>query len=178
MILRRTAPLGLSVLLSLPTLASAQTTPEVPVGKNVRVTLASGVRFTGKLVGLTATEVVLRQKGAANDHRQLLTDVQRIETRSHLVRIVAAVGAAAGLGVALASDLCGTGAPYITGQEPGCFTVKPLLYTGAGALVGALVGGGIDARRRQILFVAPTGSTKLVAIATPTHLGAGVVFRW
>jgi len=83
---------------------------------NVRVTLPHGAQYTGRLISLTATEVVVRQKKSVRDTPYLLTDIKIVETMHHNTRNLAIAGGAAGLGISLASDLCGTGRLC---QDPG-----------------------------------------------------------
>ena len=159
--------------------ASAQNTVATPFGKDVRVVLKTGAQVTGKLVDLTPTEVVVREERSTGVTHRALADVKLVETRTHVSKALAIVGAGAGVVVALASDLCGTGEPYAAGgQEPACITAKPLLYTGAGAAIGAVIGGLIDQSRKRFLYVAPPGSVRMLPVVAPDRIGGRVVIRW
>ena len=145
---------------------------------NVRVTLPHGAQYTGRLISLTATEVVVRQKKSVRDTPYLLTDIKIVETMHHNTRNLAIAGGAAGLGISLASDLCGTGRPYGSSGEPACITAKPLLITAGVAAVGALIGGALDRSHQRVLYAAPSKTALIVPVIRPAGAGVRVVVRW
>jgi hypothetical protein len=165
-------------LLCSSTPAMAQALQNSAVGKEVRVTLRDDVRITGKLITLTNSDVVIRQKRNSNDTRQPLANVRVVETVSHATRNFALIGAGAGLVIALATDLCGSGAPYGSGQEPACISAKPALIVGGSALLGAVIGAALDHSHRRTLYRAPSRSAQLVPLVFQSGAGFRVTVSW
>jgi len=179
MTLRKTLiPPSISLLcLAGPSIASAQNTTAMPFGKDVRVVLKSGAQVTGKLVDLTATEVVVREKRSMRRHA--LADVRLIETRTHAARTLSLIGAGVAMGVSATVDHCETErSSWVSNGEPACISAKPLLYAGAGAAIGAVIGALIDKSRKRSLYVAPPGSVRAVPVVAPDMVGARIVIRW
>lgn len=171
-------PLCVGILcLAGPPVASAQRTTVMPFGKDVRVVLKSGAQFTGKLVDLTATEVVVREKRTTRHHA--LADVKYIETRTHAARTLSLIGTGVAIGLSAAFYPCEPKSNSWAGNgEPNCISAKPILYAGAGAALGAVIGGLIDQSRKRFLYMAPPGSVRAVPVVAPDRIGARIVIRW
>lgn len=167
--------LSLAALALAPPLASAQS-PATHTGDDVKITLRSGSTVRGRLVNLSSHEVVVR-KGSAST-RQLLADVTRVETVPHMTRNLAIVGLGAGVIVALASDICGTGEPYGAGQEPACISAKPALYAAGGLAIGALAGAALDRRSRRVLCEHSQSQILLSADLRASRKGLQLTIRW
>ena len=181
-VLRFVVASSVAVLLMVrPTLAQGATGTGTAVGREVRVTTSGGARFIGKLVTLTPTEVVIQQRGISRDTRLMLSNVRLVETVHHNMRGLAIAGAVTGGLIALTSDLCGSGRPYVaTTGEPDCITAKPLLLIGGFAGLGALIGRELDKKQRQVLYPATSRRPSLGAGLLPVRKGlafAGTV-RW
>jgi hypothetical protein len=155
--------------------ASAQSVSS-HAGEDVKITLRNGGTVRGKLVSLSPEEVVVRRGVAVN--RQAMTGVARIETAPHMTRNLAIVGLAAGLVAALATDICGTGQAYGAGSEPACISAKPALYAAGGMAAGALIGHGLDERRRLVLYSIPAAKPGVSAQLRPTGTAVALTFTW
>ena len=151
-------------------------------GKDVRVTTMDGSRRTGKLVSLSASEVVFRQEG--KDVSVPLEKVRKIERVSRGVRNGVLVGVLVGtLGGTLAANswLSESGCP------PDCVTEEGrLLSAGMGASIGAGIGAGIGAlinsgaRDRNLLYLAPgsSGTVSVAPIMSQRRQGVALTMRW
>lgn len=112
-----------------------RTRPALPERPEVRVTASNGSRRTGRLIALSATEVIVRRGGA--DERLPLSEVRRLETVNRRVPSGALLGGISGsllgfsIGVARgpAADMGAAGHTLLGG----------LWGTGVGALLGALL---------------------------------------
>ena len=171
------------VVMVRPALAQGATGTGTAMGREVRVTTSSGAGFIGKLVSLTPTEVVIQQRGIARDTRLMLANVRLVETVHHNMRGLAIAGAVTGGVIALASDLCGSGRPYVATDptgEPDCITAKPLLLIGGFAGLGALIGRELDKKQRQVLYPATSRRPSVSAGPLPLRKGLGFAgtVRW
>jgi hypothetical protein len=143
------------------------------IGREVRVTATSGTRRKGRLVALTASEVVLRE--GEHDLSIPLRDVQRIEKISHRARNWG--WSAAGLGfLAGALGDC-------AGSSPGdCVPLAGGVFAGIAGGAAAVMGSLADAAsaERNLLNLAPgpSSSTSVVPMLTARRVGAALAYRW
>lgn len=101
----------------------------------VRVTATDGSRRTGRLVALSATDVVVRRGGV--DDRVPLSEVRRVETVTRRVRSGALFGGISGSLVGFA--IGAARAPSTDMGASGHSLLGGLWGTGVGALLGALM---------------------------------------
>jgi hypothetical protein len=161
--MRRRLVIGVSTalaalsLVALPKPAAAQlTAPVWALGKEVRVTLTDGAPWSGKLVSLSATDVVLRKDG--KEVRLPLTRVRRVVTTSRDIRKYVTRGTLIGAaGGALFIRCSGGECPPSYARLP----VTAGIGAGVGATVGAIVG-----RMRP-----PTGPERVVYEAPSATCG-------
>jgi hypothetical protein len=179
MTIRKTLiPLCIGLLcLVVPSAASAQNTVAMPFGKDVRVVFKSGARVTGKLVDLTATEVVVREKRSTRRHA--LADVKSIETRTHAAKTLSLIGTGVAISLSARFHECEVKSnSWVGNGEPNCISPEPFLYAVGGAAIGAVIGGLIDQSKKRFLYIAPPGSVMAVPVVAPDRVGARIVIRW
>jgi len=164
-------------ILALPKPVAAQlSAPVWALGKEVRVTLTDGAPLSGKLVSLSAAEVVLRQDG--KDVRLPLTRVRRIVTTPREIRKHVLWGTLIG---------AAGGALFIrcSGSEcPDSFVMLPLT-AGIGAGIGATVGAIVGRLRpptgpEKVVYEAPSASARVTVTPWVTRTGRrlGLTVRW
>jgi hypothetical protein len=158
---------ALSQDLSSPKIASAQ-------GKTVRVTEADGTKRTGRLTSLTASGVVLQDKG--QDVTVPLTRVRKVEKVAHGVRWGVIGGAAAGA-------VYGYGVTEEDGSGSSREVIGGAILGGIGAAAGAGVGLLINRARRGGNLVYESGGgiriVNLVPFLSPSgRVGFSLVARW
>jgi hypothetical protein len=172
------ALLGLFAIVSWPDQAAAQVDPvNAAVGQNVRVSLTNGGRETGRLLSLSATEVVIRTRGT--EVRLPLDRVRSVTKLPDPIRDGALLGAAIGAVAGLQILKC----------EPGvnddCPSPHSWWYLDApvGAGIGAIIGALIDRSRVSkdgVVYRAPVRTSKVLVapVITPTRRGVALVVRW
>jgi hypothetical protein len=168
---------GDEALRARPTAAAAPQSVTDHIGEKVQLTLLTGTRHSGALVALTAGDVILRVDAAnparARDEVYPLRDVRRVELERHTGRTAALWAGIITFGaVTLLS--CGQG------DEEDCWPEFGLLFGGAAAGIGALVGAWRDQQSlpRRVLYPASTSSASVVPSVSRRTLGACVVVRW
>ena len=149
--------------------------PAVPDGKEVRVTMRTGERRSGRFVSLTPSEFVMSQ-GQKRDVI-LLRDVRRIETVSHHARRLGLIGLAGGAAMALAvcaadDNFCG---------DDASFPVLAGVFGGIGGGIGAGIGAMMNAARADSNLLFENRSNP-AADVTPIlgngKAGVAVRLRW
>jgi len=155
--------------------------PALAAAEDVKVTSLDGSRYTGALVSLSASRVLIRQKpkgamlpGGLQTPEDLaipLDQVRRIERISHkgkLVGLFVGAGAGAVFGWLISGD---------DGHSHPSWAVPNAAWAGG---VGVGIGAIFDALGRDVLFEAP-GRSKSVRVApmvTPRHTGVAVALAW
>jgi hypothetical protein len=155
------------------TLTSSGAWAQPPAGRppHVRVLSTDGIVREGRLLSLSATEVVLARG------RQSMTlpieDVRRIERLTHGVRNGLLAGALAGFGLGMAVSCASTG------DDGGCWPLVGATVAGVGAGLGTAIGALHDTARRgsNVIYGAP-GETATIEVPTVIVAGAsGGVLR-
>jgi len=145
-------------------------------GKEIRVTMRSGERRSGRLVSLTSAEVVMTW---GKDNAVIpLREVRRIETVSHHARMGAMLGLFAGIGWAL--GVCGSAESPCGGDGP-AFSETALFLGGGVAGIGAAVGGILNSatKHRPVIFENRSGPVASVSpILGGGKAGVAVRLRW
>ena len=146
-----------------------------PVGEEVRVTTRDRRRRTGRLVGLSDSEVVFQQNGRAVSIP--LGEVLTVETISHHERVGSLIGGgcaiAMWLTVAATRDSC---ADCEDGLQ-GAALMTPVAI-GIGAGTGAIVNAATAPR--HLLYRAPQAgaAVRLVPSLTPHRAALAIAARW
>jgi hypothetical protein len=134
------ALLGLMSIVSWSNQAAAQVDPvAAAVGQNVRVSLINGGRETGRLLSLSATEVVIRTRGA--EVRLPLDRVRSVTKVPDSIRDGALWGAAIGAVAGLLILKCEPGVNDDCPSPHSWWYLDAPLGAGVGAIVGALSTG-------------------------------------
>jgi hypothetical protein len=144
-------------------------------GQEIRVTMRTGERRTGRFVSLTSSELVMSW-GQNRDVIQL-RDIRRIETVSHHARMGALLGAFAGF--FSAAGICSTDENSCT--DDASFSSTATVLVGMGAGIGAAIGGIFNAARadRHVLFENRSGPVAhVIPILGGGKTGAAVNLRW
>jgi hypothetical protein len=129
----------------------------VPAGQTVLVTDSSGVRIKGKIAARDENSLSLTTDGRTRTFMR--SEVSTVRLPDGLANGVL-IGAGAGLGAALSIlAILGSQDGYVL---PSARVGAPLLLSGAGALVGALVDRVHDGGR--LLYVSP-GQTSAVVVS-------------
>jgi hypothetical protein len=160
-----------------PPAASGQTSPGAgsdsriasAQGKEVRITAMDGSRRKGKLVSLSASEVVFQDDGRSLTMG--LGDVRKVERISRHVREGLLIGALGGILVGNAMDDscddCG---------------FEQYLGLGVGAGIGAGVGAILNAASayRNLIYQAPESSVSVsvAPMLSPRRAGLALTMRW
>lgn len=129
---------------------------------DVRVVLGTGLEARGRLIGLSATAVDLRDKMGAVTTVPL-ADIRRIDRVTHRVRNSVLIGLVAGYAIGYFGS-CGSG------DEDDCWPEIGLMVGGAGAGAGALMG--------MIMNRNAANDGRDVIYLTPARGGLGVRFAW
>jgi hypothetical protein len=161
----------ISVLLQ-PAVAHAQETvaAAAATGKDVSAVAINGLRFKGKLVSLSATEVVLAQ--GSSDLRLPLAEIREVTRASHAVRNGALIGLGSGFGLGLA--LCVPDGCYGDADSAADPTVDVIIIAGMGAGAGALVGAimkASSASSRTIYRASGKATINVAPAIGPTMAG-------
>jgi hypothetical protein len=147
----------------------ATVAPAEAAGKTVRVSLATGARHHGRFVSLSTSELLLRDGG--QDIRYPLDQVLLVETVHNTARNAALLGGGVGLAAGLIV------ASVTESDTVGGFALAmPYVYTGAGALIGALM--DMAAADKHVVYAATTGTVRVAPILTPTRTGGTLTVRW
>jgi hypothetical protein len=144
-------------------------------GQEIRVTMRTGERRTGRFVGLTSSELVMRW--GQNRDVILLREVRRIETVSHHARTGALLGGFAGF--FWAAGICSTDENSCTGDST--FSLTATVLVGFGAGIGAAIGGILNAATadRHVLYENRSGPVAtVIPILGGGKTGVGVTLRW
>jgi hypothetical protein len=144
---------------------------ETALGRDVRVIDAQGARHSGRLVGSTATTIIIRRRGEEIVHT--LADVRRVETAPHYARNLSIVAAVVGFfGGWLGS--CGQG------DEDDCWPELGLMVAGIGAGAGLGIGAMMNSTTRRVLYEHPAGAPVVRSgpWSRPGQVGASVTTRW
>jgi hypothetical protein len=150
--------------------ADAQVSAEQ--ASNVRLISTTGAVREGRLLDLTASEVVLLQDGLTLTLP--LNEVQRIERASHGIRRGALTGAIGGFALGMALSCVSSG------DDTGCWPpFGGALLAGIGAGLGVAVGALHDAARRgsDVIYTAPGQGTTIDLPKVAFAAGGGVVVR-
>ena len=144
-------------------------------GQEVRVTMRTGERRSGRFVSLTSSEFVM-SRGQKRDVIPL-REVRRIETVSHHARRLGLIGLAGGAGLALGGCLaddnfCGDDAP---------FPMLAAIFGGIGGGIGAGVGAMMNAvaAESDVLYENRSGAVaKVIPILGGGKAGVVVRMQW
>jgi hypothetical protein len=178
---------GLSLLLLTPAVLPAQEGTPLRPGSRVQVHLADPTPrlVRGTLVSAEADSVLLLKDGGRDTLAFSTAGVTQVDTTAgrrtrtgHGALLGGGIGAAAGLGLALAATAEGCSG-FCTDPSPGEIGAVTLILGGVGAAVGALIGSATHTDRwlpastpRMAIGVAPTIGRP--GIALTLHIGA----RW
>jgi hypothetical protein len=124
--------------------------PQRAVGKETRVVGLDGLTYVGRLVALTATDVVLN--AGARDLSRPLTEVRRVERVSRNVRKGALIGFITGavLSFAIGCDTGGDDCPNRLALVPITLPLLGGIGVGTGAGIGAMANAA--QRDRNLLY--------------------------
>ena len=161
-----------------PSPAAAQIDPAVAaVGQNVRVSLLNGGRETGRLLSLSATEVVIRTRGS--EVRLPLDRVRSVTKVPDPIRDGALWGAAIGAVAGLQILKCEPGVNDDCPSPHSWWYLDAPLGAGVGAIVGALIDRSRVAKD-SVVYRAPAKSSQflIAPVITPTRRGVTLALRW
>jgi hypothetical protein len=139
---------------------------------DVRLISTNGSDLRGRLISLTATEVVIKQR----DRSVVIpiAEVQRVTKTTHRLRNAMVTGA-----------ILGYVSGYLLCPGPGCRTGLGLLGAGYGTGTGAVLGWWANHRAardgRDVLYTGPSRSSAtfmISPVASPRHAGIGMSVRW
>jgi len=144
-------------------------------GQEVRVTMRTGERRSGRYVSLASSEFVM---STGTNHVVIpLSDVRRIEIVSHHARLGALIGLSSGIGWAL--SVCATDDNFC--GDDASFPVLASFLGGMGAGIGTAVGGMLNAATadRHVLFENRSHPVaKVSPILGGGRAGVAVSLRW
>src|SRR5688500_6957730 len=172
------ALLGLFAIVSWPGQAAAQVDPvAAAVGQNVRVSLTNGGRETGRLLSLSAAEVVIRTRGT--EVRLPLDRVRSVTRLPDPIRDGALLGAAIGAVAGLQILKCEPGVNDDCPRPHSWWYLDAPVGAGIGAIIGALI-DRIKVSKDGVVYRAPVRTSRfLVApVITPTRRGVALVVWW
>jgi len=156
-------------------LQTVATKPVARDGQEIRVTMRTGERRTGRFVSLTSSELVMN-RGQSRDTIPL-RDVRRIETVSHHARMGALIGGFAGF--FSAAGICSTDENSCT--EDASFSSTATVLVGLGAGIGAAIGGILNAATadRHVLYENRIGPVaNVIPILGGGRAGVTVRVQW
>ena len=132
-------------------------------GKNVRITLAGGVRFSGRVKSVQSTALVV------NGTSVPFGQIAKVEKASHGTRNGLLIGLGVGMGLGL---LAGFNAAEEPEELYGFLAVLGGLGAGIGAGYGSM-------RHGEVFYEAPRRTTiALAPIVTPTRKGVAFSMSW